>query len=233
MFFQSSQVSFLEFHPVFDSTVLQSIQVNFNTKCKVGVDGEGTGRLSDKIFCTKRILLHIHACMCVSLFFFGDHHEARLTWSGSQFPCFSTKRQQSCHHHTAGLSLCYRLFNRAQKSHRSTSNPTTTIRSFVPEIRITIKSVLCLNCRFSIHHPLSANSAEFLRIEESAPIRQNMCKVKCFLRKWSNIPERCGFTFHFYLLFKRSGSFHPKIPPYSAVPAEIATSIQTPCLGSQ
>ena len=103
MFFQSSQVSLLEFHPVFDSTVLQSIQVNFNTKCKVGVDGEGTGRLSDKIFCTKRILLHIHACMCVSLFFFGDHHEARLTWSGSQFPCFRTKRQQSCHHHTAGL----------------------------------------------------------------------------------------------------------------------------------
>lgn len=130
-------------------------------------------------------------------------------------------------------SLCYRLFKRAQQSHRSTSNPTTTIRSFVPEIRITIKSVLCLNCRFSIHHPLSANSAEFLRIEESAPIRQNMCKVKCFLTKWSNIPERCGFTFHFYLLFKRSGSFHPKIPPYSAVPAEIATSNQTPCLGSQ
>lgn len=75
-------------------------------------------------------------------------------------------------------SLCYRLFKRAQQSHRSTSNPTTNIRSFVPEIRITIKSVLCLNCRFSIHHPLSANSAEFLRIEESAPIRQNICKVK-------------------------------------------------------
>ena len=195
----------------------------------------GTGRdgCQTKYFAQKEYSstsMHV----CVSAFFFsGDHHEARLTWSGSQFPCFSTKRQQSCHHHTAGLSLCYRLFNRAQKSHRSTSNPTTTIRSFVPEIRITIKSVLCLNCRFSIHHPLSANSAEFLRIEESAPIRQNMCKVKCFLTKWSNIPERCGFTFHFYLLFKRSGSFHPKIPPYSAVPAEIATSNQTPCLGSQ
>ena len=42
--FSRSRVSLLKWNSLFESTLIQNISVNFNTKRKLGVDGDGTGR---------------------------------------------------------------------------------------------------------------------------------------------------------------------------------------------